>query len=81
MSAQRLLRASHFRNAFAATEKPVYKGMYGDWSVEDDDVREVIAYKAGLNIAALGTASCSTAPIYSMLYAQLSAFLGCSNLD
>ena len=40
---------------FAATEKPVYKGMYGDWTVEDDDVREVIAYRAGLNVAALGT--------------------------
>lgn len=33
----------------------MYKGMYGDWSVEDEDVREVVAYRAGLNVAALGT--------------------------
>ena len=34
--------------------KPVYKGIYSDWSVEEEDVREVIAYRAGLNVAALG---------------------------
>lgn len=35
-------------------QKPIYKGIYSDWSVEDEDVREVIAYRAGLNVAALG---------------------------
>lgn len=35
-------------------EKAVYKGIYSDWSVEEEDVREVIAYRAGLNVAALG---------------------------
>ena len=35
-------------------EKAVYKGIYSDWSVEKEDVREVIAYRAGLNVAALG---------------------------
>ena len=35
-------------------EKAVYKGVYSDWSVEEEDVREVIAYRAGLNVAALG---------------------------
>ncbi|KAL3150605.1 hypothetical protein ABBQ32_000412 [Trebouxia sp. C0010 RCD-2024] len=33
--------------------KTVYKGVYSDWSVEEEDVREVIAYRAGLNVAAL----------------------------
>lgn len=35
-------------------EKTVYKGVYSDWSIEQEDVREVIAYRAGLNVAALG---------------------------
>lgn len=37
--------------------------MYGDWSVEDEDVREVVAYRAGLNVAALGTAACSQSAV------------------
>ncbi|KAL0053252.1 hypothetical protein WJX82_003282 [Trebouxia sp. C0006] len=36
-----------------AQDKLVYKGIYSDWTVEDQDVREVIAYRAGLNVAAL----------------------------
>lgn len=38
-------------------EKAIYKGIYSDWSVEEEDVREVIAYRAGLNVAALGEPS------------------------
>lgn len=41
-------------------EKAVYKGIYSDWSVEEEDVREVIAYRAGLNVAALGEPLCNT---------------------
>ena len=37
--------------------KPVYKGIYSDWTVEEEDVREVVAYRAGLNIAAAGELS------------------------
>ena len=32
----------------------VYKGVYGDWRVEDSDVREVQGYRAGLTVAAAG---------------------------
>ena len=33
---------------------PVYKGVYGDWTLEQTDVDEVTGYRAGLTIAAGG---------------------------
>ena len=36
--------------------KPVYRGIYSDWTVEQEDVREVLAYRAGINVAAAGEA-------------------------
>lgn len=32
----------------------VFKGMYGDWRIEESDVREVWGYRAGLSVAAAG---------------------------
>ncbi|DBA79229.1 TPA: hypothetical protein ACH3X1_009044 [Trebouxia sp. C0004] len=56
-------RNKHFSSPQAAAQqdlpgaqtqdKPVYRGIYSDWTVEDQDVREVIAYRVGLNVAAL----------------------------
>lgn len=38
-------------NATAGNSE-VYEGMYGPWSVTEDDLREVAAYRAGLTVAA-----------------------------
>ena len=32
----------------------VYQGAFGEWSVEESDVKEVLGYRAGLSVAALG---------------------------
>ena len=32
----------------------VFKGVYGDWRIEESDVREVWGYRAGLSVAAAG---------------------------
>ncbi|CAL5221533.1 g3742 [Coccomyxa viridis] len=38
----------------AATEgSEVYQGAFGEWSVEESDVKEVLGYRAGLSVAAL----------------------------
>ncbi|KAJ4748970.1 Integral membrane protein [Rhynchospora pubera] len=34
------------------TDRTVYQGVYGPWSVQDEDVREVILYRSGLVTAA-----------------------------
>ena len=44
----------------AEKENVVYEGAYGSWTIDDDDRREVLLYRAGLSVcaasAALGTA-------------------------
>ena len=32
----------------------VYQGVYGPWSIEEEDEREVFLYRLGLNLAAGG---------------------------
>ncbi len=32
----------------------VFRGVYGDWQVEESDVREVLGYRAGISVAAAG---------------------------
>jgi uncharacterized integral membrane protein len=42
----------------------VYPGTYGPWSVEQEDVNEVLAYRAGLNVMTAGKAlPCSLPPV------------------
>ena len=51
----------HLLDPFLATRFPgtvVYQGRYGDWSVEEEDVREVLSYRACLNVSAAGKARC-----------------------
>ena len=48
----------------------MYKGIYSDWTVDEEDVREVLAYRAGLNVAALGESS-------SMKSVQFAVFAIC----
>ncbi|KAK9829113.1 hypothetical protein WJX72_003956 [[Myrmecia] bisecta] len=46
-------RSSHPVCAAAQTEDPVYKGIYGDWQVEESDRLEVLGYRGGISVAAL----------------------------
>ena len=49
--------ARRLRTCGAASQgsgSPVYKGVYGDWTLEQSDVDEVKGYRAGLTIAAGG---------------------------
>ena len=32
----------------------MYQGAFGEWSVDESDVKEVLGYRAGLSVAALG---------------------------
>ena len=32
----------------------MYKGAFGEWSVDESDVKEVLGYRAGLSVAAAG---------------------------
>lgn len=57
--------------------RPVYKGIYSDWSVEEEDVREVVAYRAGLNVAALGEALQNEHNFKQLVYVDKPA-LACS---
>ncbi|XP_078169988.1 integral membrane family protein [Carex rostrata] len=41
------------RCAALGTDRTVYQGVYGPWTVEDEDVREVILYRSGLVTAAI----------------------------
>jgi len=34
--------------------REVYRGVYGDWEVEDSDVKEVLGYRAGISVGAAG---------------------------
>ena len=36
------------------TDREVYRGVYGEWEVEDSDVKEVLGYRAGISVAAAG---------------------------
>eukprot|EP00252_Welwitschia_mirabilis_P013645 TRINITY_DN2_c0_g2_i1.p1 TRINITY_DN2_c0_g2~~TRINITY_DN2_c0_g2_i1.p1 ORF type:complete len:294 (+),score=32.65 TRINITY_DN2_c0_g2_i1:109-990(+) len=42
-----------FRNDARQSENTVYQGMYGTWTVEDSDYREVLLYRGGLVTSAL----------------------------
>ncbi|XP_062110844.1 uncharacterized protein LOC133822499 [Humulus lupulus] len=51
--------------ATSNTTTPVYQGVYGPWSVDSSDVREVISYRSGLVTAAasfVGAASAAFLP-------------------
>ncbi|KAJ3683595.1 hypothetical protein LUZ60_013822 [Juncus effusus] len=48
------------RFSAAGTDRPVYKGVYGPWSVEDEDIREVILYRSGLVTAATSFITAAT---------------------
>lgn len=41
----------------------VYKGAFGDWSVDENDVKEVVGYRAGLSVAALGGSYIALLPV------------------
>lgn len=34
--------------------REVYRGVYGDWEVEESDVKEVLGYRAGISVGAAG---------------------------
>ena len=38
----------------ACSGSEVYQGAFGEWRVEESDVKEVLGYRAGLSVAALG---------------------------
>uniref|UniRef100_A0A061QX12 Integral membrane protein n=1 Tax=Tetraselmis sp. GSL018 TaxID=582737 RepID=A0A061QX12_9CHLO len=52
-------RRTDARAAFE--EKPTYKGVYGEWRIEEEDVKEVTAYRVGISAATLSLLVCSTA--------------------
>jgi len=35
----------------------VYQGAFGEWRVEESDVKEVLGYRAGISVAAVGMSS------------------------
>lgn len=35
-------------------DREVYRGVYGEWEVEESDVKEVLGYRAGISVAAAG---------------------------
>ncbi|EIE22348.1 hypothetical protein COCSUDRAFT_33484 [Coccomyxa subellipsoidea C-169] len=39
-------------DATASQGQEVFRGVYGDWQVEESDVREVLGYRAGISVAA-----------------------------
>ncbi|KAF5839535.1 hypothetical protein DUNSADRAFT_508 [Dunaliella salina] len=46
----------------APPSKEVYQGTFGPWSIEEEDVKEVLGYRAGITVAAAATiASAGTA--------------------
>lgn len=75
-----------------SSSQPLFQGIYGPWSVDSDDVREVILYRSGLVTAAASFVfSASTAflpdhsfladlikPNFDLLYALGAAGLGLS---
>lgn len=54
-------RAAAARQLAAVADRNVYNGVYGPWTVEDADVREVLLYRSGLVTAAASFVAAASA--------------------
>ncbi|EAZ29318.1 hypothetical protein OsJ_13381 [Oryza sativa Japonica Group] len=54
-------RAAAARQLAAVADRNVYNGVYGPWTVEDSDVREVLLYRSGLVTAAASFVAAASA--------------------
>ena len=46
------------RRPLGCVGREVFRGAYGEWEVEESDVREVLGYRAGISVAATGDFLC-----------------------